>query len=84
VALRLFEASHTVPRNILDSRRHYPFAEELRSEHSLHVCNFNATVTVMRRSTIIKGDPEPGRCGTRNCAAGPRFGNGEARVKAQR
>lgn len=39
VALGLAEAGHTGPRNILDSRRHYNFAEDLSLGTALHVRN---------------------------------------------
>ncbi len=39
VALGLAEAGYTGPRNILDSRRHYDFAEDLSLGTALHVRN---------------------------------------------
>lgn len=38
VALNLAEAGHTGPRNILDSARHYRFAEDLRLGADPHIC----------------------------------------------
>lgn len=38
MALNLAEGGHTGPRNILDSRSHYRFAEDLNLGGELHVC----------------------------------------------
>lgn len=58
VALGLAATGHTGPRNILDSRRHFNFAEDLSLGTSLHVVtpisNFtHAADTFMRRSTLF-------------------------------
>ncbi|MBR9763885.1 MAG: MmgE/PrpD family protein [Rhodobacteraceae bacterium] len=37
-AVLMAEAGHTGPRNILDSRRHYVFPEDLRLGAALHIC----------------------------------------------
>lgn len=37
-AVIMAEAGHTGPRNILDSRRHYVFPDDLRLGKSLHIC----------------------------------------------